>query len=95
MKIRLLALLLAALLLLTACANGPAEVTDPEPEQASVTEAQPNPTEEEEEDLDYFGILYPEDGTIPRGKDLTEYVQQLADNTSRISQINYTVFTAV
>ena len=90
MKIRLLALLLAVLLLLTACTTGPATDTEPTGDPESVPADQSDTTEGEEEDLDYFGILYPEDGTIPRGKDLTEYVQQLADNTTRISQINYT-----
>lgn len=100
MKIRLFAVLLAITLLLTACAAGttdnPEAGSIPESAPAAETQsgttpaAQPDPTEREEEDLDIFGVLYPEDGTIPRGKELIEYAQQLAENTSRISQIEYT-----
>ena len=95
MKFRLLALLLAATLLLCACTTPADPTTEPPvsttaPAEQEPTVAPTQPTEGEEEALDVFGALFPKDGTIPRGKDLTEYVKLLADNTTRISQINYT-----
>lgn len=100
MKLRLLAVILVFSLLLTACAanttDAPTAGSTQEPVTAADTQpgdatgAEPDPTEGEEENLDIFGVLYPEDGTIPRGKELIEYAQQLAENTSRISQIEYT-----
>ncbi len=99
MKIRLFAALLILAMLLSACAAAPGQETPEGTDPVSSTTAatlpedtgtEPQPTEGEEESLDMFGMLYPEDGTIPRSKDLVEYVQALADNTPRISQINYT-----
>lgn len=93
MKIRLICAILALALLLCAC-GAPADptqgTTEPPETQAPTTAPQTQPTEGEEEALDVFGALFPKDGTIPRGKDITEYVGILADNTTRISEINYT-----
>ena len=86
MKIRLFAVLLIIALLFTACSNSGETPAGSQPDVSSTTQ----PTEGEEEVLDIFGTLYPKDGTIPRGKDIVEYVKTLADNTSRISEINYT-----
>lgn len=82
MKIRFFAAMLVLALALTACGAQPAPNT--------TADTRPNPTEAEELEMDLFGALYPEDGTIPRGKELVETVQLLADHTSRISEINYT-----
>ncbi len=91
MKIRLFAALLIFAMLLTACAPAPAGTTaapSTQPDTSPTTA--PRPTEGEDNNLDIFAELFPKDGTIPRGKDLVELVKTLGDNTSRISQINYT-----
>ncbi len=97
MKIRLIAVLLLLAMLLTACAPAATNstegttvpsTTDSQPEETEITE--PTPTEGEETTLDLFAALFPEDGTIPRGKDLVEYVKTLGEDAARISQINYT-----
>lgn len=94
MKIRVLAAVLLLVTMLTSCVSTPAGTTGSDTEPTATTApaatTQPTPTEGEDEVLDLFGALYPVDGTIPRGKDIAEYVKKLADNTSRISQINYT-----
>ena len=86
MKIRLFAVLLIIAMLFSACSTAGETPAGSQPDVSST----PQPTEGEEETLDIFGTLYPKDGTIPRGKDIVEYVKTLADNTSRISEINYT-----
>ncbi len=95
MKIRLFAALLILAMVLTACAspadpNTEGTTTAPSVSQPASDPAGSQSTEPEEEALDIFGALYPQDGTIPRGKDLIELVNELGDNTSRISEIVYT-----
>ncbi len=100
MKIRLLALFLILAALLSACGPGEKPTNDPttqgqpkpttEPGPTETQPTDPQPTGSEEEPLDLFAALYPVDGKIPKGKDLLKYVQSLADNTGRISQIEYT-----
>lgn len=97
MKIRYFAAFLVLAMLLTGCSVEPStDATADTSSQTAETETQTGlkedqaPTEEEEEMVDIFGALYPQNGTIPRGQDLVELVQQLADNTVRISQIEYT-----
>lgn len=96
MKIRIFAVLLVTAMLLAACGDPTNNTTGSTQEPVTTgtpvpsTTTQPTPTEGEEEIVDLFGALYPQDGTIPRSKDLVELVQKLADNTPRISEINYT-----
>lgn len=88
MKLRLTALLLLSALLLTACAGG--VVPEDTPPTTTAPTASTQPTEGEKEPMDLFGTLFPKDGTIPRGKDLVTYIQDLGANAARISEITYT-----
>ena len=95
MKKRLLVALLALCMLLTACGAAPADPAEGSSEPSAVTgqpETTPStePTEGEEEAMDLFGALFPEDGNIPKKKEIVKIVKELADNTSRISEITYT-----
>ncbi len=96
MKNRILAALLLVIMLLTACGGPSVENpsgSTPEPGTSSTpapSTTQTTPTEPEEEDVDLFGALFPQDGTIPKGKDLVKLIKELGDNTSRISEITYT-----
>ncbi len=96
MKIRILAALLLVIVLLSACGGPSVENpsgSTPEPGTSSTpapSTTQTTPTEPEEEDVDLFGALYPQNGTIPRGKELVDLVNKLGATTGRISEINYT-----
>lgn len=86
MKMRVLALLLVVLML-TACA-GPVDnqTTNPSSTAPSAT----TPTQEGEEAVDYFKALYPVDGQIPKKTEITRIVKEMAKDTARITEINYT-----
>lgn len=97
MKIfRIIAAIMIAALTLSACAGAPAGGTAGAGEGTSAsTEATQEggasqPTEGEGEAVDLFGSLFPEDGNIPGKKEIVSLVKDLADNTSRITEINYT-----
>ena len=97
MKMRLFVALLVIAMLLAACGSNPTEntagtTTVPATNGTTVPTptTQPTPTEGEEEIVDLFGALYPKNGVIPRSKDMEELLKKLADNTPRISEINYT-----
>lgn len=100
MKIRIFAVLLMLSLLLTACANTPADTTggsNPEPStsgtpttSATTPTTTPTPTGGEEEPVDLFGSLFPVDGQIPGKRDLVTIAKDLADNVDRITEIGYT-----
>lgn len=100
MKLRIFAAFLVLTLLLTACSGqgtGGTEAATGSPEESAAagtaqteTTGQPDPTEGEDEIVDLFGSLFPAEGNIPRAKDIVETVQELADNTTRISELNYT-----
>ena len=96
MKKRLFAALLVLCMLLTACGAVPQETTEGSSEPSD-TAAQPSettgetlPAQEEEEEVDVFGALFPEDDNIPKKKQIVSLVKELADNTSRITEITYT-----
>lgn len=95
MKKRLIAALLMLCMLLTACGTAPQETTEGSQEPSDTTgqtetTAGTQPTEGEEEEVDLFGALFPEDGNIPGKKEIVKLAKELADNTSRITEITYT-----
>ncbi len=95
MKMRLFAVLLAMCMLLAACAApSPATTTENSTTEPSTQTTQSNnsdqPTEGEKEEVDLFAALFPVDGNIPKKKVIVKTVKELAENTSRISEINYT-----
>ena len=101
MKKSLLAALLLVCMLLSACTTVSPEVTEGSTKEppAQTTQASQttqatdseSPTEgEKEEEVDHFAALFPQDSNIPKKKEIVRTVKELADDTSRISEINYT-----
>lgn len=96
MRKRALALFLLGCLVLGSfgCAGQPPQVTTTEPTTEPTTQptqsTEPTQSKEEPEMTDYFGALFPQDGNIPTKKEFDEIVGGLAENASRISEINYT-----
>lgn len=98
MKFRSLIVSVVSLLFLTACADSSVPPSSPVSDSADTesvgdTEVESGAVQDDQEGdviMDYFGALYPQNGTIPRGKDLVEWANALADHTSRITQIDYT-----
>ena len=86
MKMRVLALLLAALML-TACA-GPAanQTSDP----SNIAPSSTTPTQGGEETVDYFRALYPVDGQIPDKKGISDIVKEMGRGLGKITEIDYT-----
>ena len=86
MKMRVLALLLAALML-TAC-TGPAanQTSDP----SNVAPSTTTPTQGGEETVDYFKALFPVDGQIPKKSEISKIVKEMAKGIAKITEINYT-----
>lgn len=87
MKIRVLAMVLLAALLLSACGSNVA--TNPST-TAPTTVPTTAPTQEGEETVDYFAELYPVEGQIPSKKQISELVKGMAKDSNRITEINYT-----
>lgn len=92
MKKRILLLLLAFGLLLSACTAAP-ESTSPatttrESASGATTAAPTEPMEEKEMDL--FGSLFPKDGNIPKKKEIVKIVRELSGDAKRITEITYT-----
>lgn len=94
MKLRLIATLLLAAMLLTACATAPAQTeaptTEPSATQTAPTTTPITTTQPEEEPVDLFGSLFPVDGQIPKKRDLVDIVKGLYGQAGRISEITYT-----
>lgn len=96
MKKRLLVALLALCMLMTACATIPQNSTEGStepsttPEQTQAPSTDQSAEGEDEEKMDLFAALFPEADNIPKKKEIVSIVKELADNTSRISEINYT-----
>ena len=74
MKNRILAVMLLAVLFLTAC-TGPAanQTSDP----SNVAPSSTTPTQGGEETVDYFKALYPVDGQIPKKKEITNIIMAM------------------
>lgn len=92
MSRRLIAVLLMLCMLLTACAAAPQNPTEgsSEPSEPTQTETTQPAEEEEEEKVDLFAALFPKDDNVPKKKEIVKIVKELAENTSRISEITYT-----
>jgi len=93
MKLRLIALLLLAATMLTACTTAPTTTAAPTQEPTGST-AQPTTvpttTQPEEEPVDLFGSLFPVDGQILKKRDLVDVVKKLYGQAGRITEITYT-----
>lgn len=85
MKLRLIALLLLAATMLTACTTAPT-TTAPNTQPTTV----PTTTQPEEETVDLFGSLFPVDGKIPNKNEYKEIVKGLYGQAGRITEITYT-----
>ena len=91
MKKRIFSVLLITALMLATCTACRPEDTvmesdSSETQQESNTEQPPK----EEEAVDLFGSLFPKEGNIPGKKQIVSLAKELASNTSRITEINYT-----
>lgn len=96
MKIfRMIAAIMIVALLMSACAGGNTGETETsggssgDTSEATQENTESQPSKEEEEIVDLFGALFPADGNIPGKKEIVSLVKALADNTSRITEINY------
>lgn len=92
-RTKILLIALACLCLaLAACTQTPekpnSETQPPAPSTAPPTTA-PKETQGGTE-VDPFTALFPEDGNIPKKKQIVSLVKELAEDTSRINQIEYT-----
>ena len=91
MSRRLIAVLLMLCMLLTACGAAPQNPTEGSSEPSGPTQTETTqPAEEEEEEVDLFVALFPEDDNVPKKKEFVRIVKELAENTSRISEVTYT-----
>ena len=91
MKKRIFSVLLITALMLATCTACRPEDTvmesdSSEAPQESNTEQPPK----EEEAVDLVGSLFPKEGNIPGKKQIVSLAKELASNTSRITEINYT-----
>lgn len=92
MRRRFFAVLLMLCMLLTACAAAPRNSTESssEPSETTQTETIQTAQEEEAEEVDLFAALFPKDDNVPKKKEIVKIVKELAENTSRVSEITYT-----
>lgn len=88
MKNRILAVMLLAVLLLTAC--GAPAATNPTNNSEPTAPSSTAPTQGGEETVDYFKALYPVDGQIPKKKEITSIIMAMGKGIGRINEINYT-----